>query len=231
MRNGISSAQAYAWYRDFTRDVVDAIRAVDRNHLVFLGAQYLAELVDWEYRPDGDPLPEPVPRYRHLARQMLEACSQRCWNVWSLTSYDFTLYALDDAALFGQAGVAVVATEHGFTLGNPNEQERRFGGDRAAAVCAGLARPWRDLDGRCQERLPSVVELVGSGTLMGIAPWGAPAPGPGSRVRHRQHARDHRRARRSGALARLGRPPRWRRRTGRPAAEPRAATPPSLGRR
>src|SRR5262249_38196299 len=50
-RNGISPDDAFSWYRRFTRDIVDTIRGVDRNHLVVMGAQYMAELVDWEYRP------------------------------------------------------------------------------------------------------------------------------------------------------------------------------------
>jgi hypothetical protein len=33
-RNGITPTQAYEWYRGFTADMVDAIRAIDRNHLI-----------------------------------------------------------------------------------------------------------------------------------------------------------------------------------------------------
>ncbi len=45
-RNGISSEGAYQWYLDFTRDMVDTIRARDPNHLIFMGAQYIGELTD-----------------------------------------------------------------------------------------------------------------------------------------------------------------------------------------
>ena len=96
-RNGISSLQAYGWYLDFTRDMVDTIRSLDGNHLVFMGAQYIAELVDWEYRPQDQLDLDRVPEYHRLVKRMLENCGQYCWNVWSLTAYDFNPYPLDDA--------------------------------------------------------------------------------------------------------------------------------------
>lgn len=175
-RNGISSAQAYEWYLAFTRDIVDTIRSLDRNHLVFAGAQYVAELVDWEYRPQSHLDSSRVPEYQHLVQQMLDACGDHCWNAWSLTAYDFNLYPLDDAAIFSRAGVPVVATEYGFTLGGPDEMQQRFGGDRAAAVRNGLAQAWVAYDGSEHPRLPGALELVRSGRLAGIAPWGSPAP-------------------------------------------------------
>lgn len=176
--NGISGAQAYDWYLAFTGDMVDTIRQADANHLIFLGAQYMAELVDWEYRPDGYAEPDRLSNYRHLIQRMLDAHGQYDWNVWSLTAYDFNPYPVDDAAVFGGAGVAVVATEYGFTWGTPIEMSQRFGGDRAAAVRRGLDRPWTDLDGRTQPRLWSALEMMTNGPLAGIAPWGSPAPGP-----------------------------------------------------
>ncbi len=177
-RNGISGTQAYGWYLAFTRDMVDTIRATDRNHLIFMGAQYIAELTDWEYRPHDQLDPERVPNYQHLVQQMLDDCGSYCWNVWSLTAYDFNPYPIDDAATFGHAGVPVVATEYGFTLGTADQMQARFGGDRAAAVRDGLQRSWQDLTGRVHPSRWSVPELIANGPVAGVAPWGSPAPGP-----------------------------------------------------
>jgi hypothetical protein len=176
-RNGISPDQAYDWYLDFTRDMVDTIRALDRQHLIFMGAQYIAELVDWEYRPRGDPIPELVPTYRNLVRRALDACGSHCWNVWSLTGYDFNLYTIDDAMAIAQAGVASTIAEYGFTLGTEREMRERFGSDRPAALRRGLDRAWLDLDGRRHERQWGVTELIERARLAGIAPWGSPVPG------------------------------------------------------
>ena len=176
-RNGITPDQAYEWYLAFTRDMVDTIRAADTSHLVVMGAQYMAELVDWEYRPQGEPVPDLLPTYRTLVQRALDACGSHCWNVWGLTGYDFNLYALDDAAAFGEAGVASLLTEYGFTLGTPEETRQRFGGDRPAAVRDGLSRPWRDLSGRSHDRLWGVRELLGRAPIAGVASWGSPAPG------------------------------------------------------
>ncbi len=181
-RNGISPLQAYDWYLGFTNDIVDTIRSLDRNHLIFMGAQYIAELVDWEYRPNDRLEPDRVPQYRQLVQRMLDASGKHTWNVWSVTAYDFNPYPLDDAAAFTQAGVPVVATEYGFTYGSPAEMFERFGGDRAAAVRAGLSRTWQDLAGRTQPRFWSVRELFANGLMAGIAPWGSPAPGPGAEL-------------------------------------------------
>ena len=176
-RNGITSGQAYDWYLDFTRDMVDTIRAADQNHLIFTGSQYIAEEVDWEYRPKGLPVADRVPEYRRLVQRMLDVRGSYTWNVWSVTSYDFNPYPLDDAMLFGKAGVAVVATEYGFTRGTPDEMQSRYGGDQATAVRNGLDRPWQTLDGQTQPRQWSVPELFAKGVLDGVAPWGSPAPG------------------------------------------------------
>ena len=177
-RNGITPTQAYEWYRAFTADMVDTIRARDRNHLIAAGLQYIAELVDWEYRPGGDPDPELVPEYRKLVERMLEACGTYCWNLSSLTMYDFNLYPFDDAAAFAAAGAATIATEYGFTRGSPSEMEQRFGGDRPSAVLNGLARAWTPLDAAPEPRLPGVLELARRHGVAGIAPWGTPAPEP-----------------------------------------------------
>jgi hypothetical protein len=179
-RNGIGSPQAYDWYLAFTRDVVDTIRALDRDHLVFLGAQYIAELVDWEYRPRDGFDPERVPEYRRLVERMLGACGRDCWNVWGLTAYDFNPYPIDDALLFGQAGVAVVTTELGFTLA-PAEAAR-YGGDRPAAVRDGAALPWPTLDGRLEPTRWSVPDLIARTGMDAVAPWAAAAPGMGAEM-------------------------------------------------
>ncbi len=181
-RNGITDLEAYGWYLAFTRDIVDTTRSLDRNHLVFAGAQYIAELVDYEYRPKDSLELSRVPGYRGLVQQMLSACGEYCWNVWGLTAYDFNLYPIDDMAAFGAAGVASVATEYGFSLGSAEEMQKRFGGDRAAAVRQGFAAPWRDLAGKMQPRLWSGRDLMANGPLAGIAPWGSPAPGPSARM-------------------------------------------------
>lgn len=177
-RNGISGAQAYGWYLDFTRDMVDTIRAADPNHLIFMGAQYIGELTDWEYRPHDHLALDRVAEYHHLVQQMLDDCGTYCWNVWSLTDYDFNPYPIDDAMTFGQAGVPVVVTEYGFTRGTSAEMQQRFGGDRVAATLRGWDHPWQDLDGRTHPREWSAAELFQNGQIDGIAPWGSPAPGP-----------------------------------------------------
>jgi hypothetical protein len=177
-RNGITPSQAYEWYRAFTADMVDAIRVIDRNHLVATGVQYIAELVDWEYRPRSDPDPTLVPEYQRLVGQMLDACGEHCWNLTSLTVYDFNLYPFDDAASFAAAGAATIITEYGFTRGTPLEMQSRFGGDRAAALSNGLERGWRTLDGGLEPRLLGITDLVQRYNVAGVAPWGTPAPEP-----------------------------------------------------
>ena len=179
-RNGISSLQAYGWYLDFTRDMVDTIRSLDGNHLVYMGAQYIAELVDWEYRPQDQLDLDRVPEYHRLVQRMIGNCGQHCWNVWSLTAYDFNPYPLDDAEVFSRAGVAVVAAEYGFTLDNPAEMRRLFGGNRAAATLSGFEQEWRDIDGRWRDRFLGGAEMIVQGDLAGISPWGSPAPGLGA---------------------------------------------------
>lgn len=172
-RNGISSDEAYGWYLDFTKDMVDTIRGLDQHHLVFMGAQYIAELTDWPYRPNGTLDPTLVPQYHQLVQRMLADCGQYCWNVWGLTADNFSAYPIDDAMVFHQAGVAVVATEYSFGLSTPTA----YGGDRAAAVLNGFAQPWQDINGATQPRHWSVPELFADTGLDGIAPWASPAPG------------------------------------------------------
>jgi hypothetical protein len=117
-----------------------------------------------------------VPQYRQLVQRMLDDCGAACWNVWSLTAYDFNPYPIDDAMVFHQAGVAVVATEYGFTLGPPDQNQARYGGDRAAAVESGFAQSWQDITGARHARQWSVPELFANTGLAGIAPWASPAP-------------------------------------------------------
>lgn len=176
-RNGISSDEAYGWYLGFTRDVVDTIRSFDRNHLIAMGAQYIGELTDWEYRPHDALDPDRVGRYRQLVTAMLGDCGAACWNVWGLTSYDFNPYPLDDAATFSAAGVAVVVTEYGFTLGVPADNVPRFQGDRVTATLGGLARPWQLVDGSAQPSVPGAPGLFARKLVAAVAPWGSPAPG------------------------------------------------------
>ena len=174
-RQGIT--QAYDWYLDWTVDMVDTIRATDKNHLIFAGAQYMAELTDYPYRPRDVDAPEPLrARYDVLWDRMLRACGAYCWNVWSLTNYDFRLYAVDDALLLRQARVAAVMTEYGYTLGSPEEERQRFGGDRVAALRNGMPRAWQALDGSWHDRQWGTLELMDRTGTQGVAPWGSPAP-------------------------------------------------------
>jgi hypothetical protein len=176
LRNDISPVQAYGWYLDFTRDMVDTIREYDRNHLIFMGAQYMAELVDWNYRPEGSPEPSMVPTYRRMVEQALEACGEYCWNVWGLTGYDGNPFPWDDAMIFRRAGVAAVFTELGYTREVRGDSQVVFQGDRVDAVANGAARSWIDIDGRSRLRGMSVNDLFEQLGAAGAAPWGSPAP-------------------------------------------------------
>jgi hypothetical protein len=176
MQNHISNDQAYAWYLAFTRDMVDTIRAQDRNHLIYMGAQYMAELTDWPYRPtdplhpDADaPSPDLTPKYRELAQRMLDACGQYCWNVWGINLYNFNSYGVDDAALFAQALVPTVAIEVG--------HDRPTRSDLVALLLNGDNQAWVDLDGHTQSEHWGALAYFVRAPLAGMAPWGAPVPG------------------------------------------------------
>ncbi len=175
-RNGFTPSDAYGWYLGFTRDMVDTIRQSDRNHLIFMGAQYMAELVDWDYRLNGTPVTEMLPTYRGLVQDALDACDAYCWNVWGLTGYDGNPFAIDDAMSFRRAGVASVYTEFGHTREIHGDSQRLFTGDRAFAVRFGVPSAWIDLDGRQFPRQWSVPDLMAQAGVAGIAPWGTPAP-------------------------------------------------------
>ncbi|MCC7368650.1 MAG: hypothetical protein IT306_09515 [Chloroflexi bacterium] len=170
--------EAYEWYVEWTADMTDTIRRIDQNHLIFAGAQYMAELSDWPYRPDfgGGINEDMLEEYRQYWDTMLRGCDRYCWNVWSLTDYDFRHYALDDAMFLRERGVAAVMTEYGFTVGTAEEEQQRFGGDRRRAHREGLARPWQDLRGDWQPRNWGTLEMVEQTGVQGIAPWGSPAP-------------------------------------------------------
>lgn len=175
--NGIS--EAYSWYLDWLKDMTDTIREVDQNHLIFAPAQYLAELVEWPYRPDTHAVKEElVPTYARLLTDAVNSCGKHCWNVWSITNYDFRMYAIDDALMLHRAGIAVVATEHGITHGQVEGDPWRDGGDRVAALELGVLQPWQDVEGNWHNRLWSVTETVNRLGLDGIAPWGSPNPDP-----------------------------------------------------
>ena len=179
--NGISEEEAYAWYLDWTIDMVDTIRAIDRAHLIFTGTQYMAELLDLPYRPEDATIqPDMRPTYEERFDRMLRACGAYCWNVWSLTNFDFRLYSVDDGMLLDRAGVAAVITEYGFTLGTREEELKRFGGDRRIALRDGLPQAWQDLQGNWHQRYWGALELIERGGVDGIAPWGSPNPDPGT---------------------------------------------------
>lgn len=176
-RNGIEDG--YEWYLDFIKDMTDTIRSVDKNHLVFVGAQYFAELTDIPYRPgSGGIEPQIRAEYLKAVREMAKACGQYCWNVWPLTFYDFNPYPADDAILLYRGGIATLATEFGFTLGTPDEERVRFGGDRTRALRDGLKRPWQDIDGTWHDAQWSLADAIFELELNGAAPWGSPYPNP-----------------------------------------------------
>lgn len=173
--NGVD--EAYDWYVDWMADMTDTIRRIDRNHLVFTGTQYLAELTDYAYRPgNGDPVRQLLPGYEARFDKILRGCRDYCWNVWTLTNYDFHHYAIDDAMYLQPRKVPVIITEHGFTLGSPEEEHARFGGDRVLALKLGRARPWTDIEGTRRPYDWSTIDLVHATGLQGIAPWASPAP-------------------------------------------------------
>jgi hypothetical protein len=174
-RNDIDDA--YDWYIDWLADMTDTIRQIDHNHLVITGTQYLAELTDYAYRPnDGDPDPQLVTGYKERFDRILRGCQQYCWNVWSLTDYDFHHYAIDDAMYLQSLGVATMVTEYGFTLGTPDGERERFGGDRVAALKYGLPRPWVDVTGTRHPYDWNTADLLDQTGMQGVAPWASPAP-------------------------------------------------------
>ena len=176
-RNGIS--EGYDWYVDWVRDMTDAIRSVDKNHLVFVGAQYFAELTDVGHRPgQGGIDPELRAKYLQTVDQMARACGAHCWNVWNLTFYDFNHYAIDDAMVLRRGGIGSVAGELGFTLGSPEENVRYFGGDRARAIRSGMAKSWQDVFGEWHDAHWGVADAIRELKLVGAAPWGSPYPNP-----------------------------------------------------
>jgi hypothetical protein len=78
-QNGIFDA--HDWYLDWTKDMVDTIRAIDRNHLIFTGTQFMAELTDWPYRPERTQIQaDLVPKYEQSFERMLQACDHYCWK-------------------------------------------------------------------------------------------------------------------------------------------------------
>ncbi len=184
-RNGISNEQAYAWYLAFTRDMVDTIRSHDRHHLIVTAAQYVAELTDYEYRPNARLDLSLVHGYRQLFQRFVDDCGQSCWNIMGLTAYDFNPYPLDDATLAQQAHVAAMMTEYGFTNqpnDTPADRMARFGASRSSAVALGWMHPWMAIDGSPRAGFASAADLVRSGLVTGLAPWASPAPqsAPGS---------------------------------------------------
>jgi hypothetical protein len=176
-RNGVDDG--YEWYLDFVKDMTDTIRSVDKNHLVFVGAQYFAELTDIPYRPGGGSFEGFLrTEYYKVVRQMAQACGTYCWNVWPLTFYDFTAYPADDAMVLRRGGIATLATEFGFTLGSPEENRVHFGGDRTKALRAGIKRGWQDIDGEWHDSQWGLADAIAELELNGAAPWGSPYPNP-----------------------------------------------------
>jgi hypothetical protein len=177
VRNGIT--EGYDWYTDFVKDMTDTIRSVDKNHLVFVGAQYFAELTDFPYRPGTGGIDSTVKaQYLKAVNQMANACGTYCWNVWPLTFYDFNPYPADDAMVMHRGGIATLSTEFGFTLGTPDENRTRFGGDRTVALRSGVKRAWQDIDGEWHDAQWGLADTIRELKLSGAAPWGSPYPNP-----------------------------------------------------
>ena len=176
-RNGITDG--YDWYLDFVKDMTDTIRASDKNHLVFIGAQYFAELTDIGYRPGTGGIDQGLRgKYLDAVGQMARDCGNSCWNVWPLTFYDFNPYPADDAMVLSKGGITTIATEFGFTLSNPDEERSRFGGDRVQALRSGYKKPWQDIDGAWHDVEPGLADTIKQFQLSGAAPWGSPYPNP-----------------------------------------------------
>ncbi len=176
-RNGIE--EGYDWYLDFVSDMTDTIRSADKNHLVFVGAQYFAELTDIGYRPGTGGIDDDQRiKYLDAVNAMATACGQYCWNVWPLTFYDFNAYPADDAMVLQRGGIATLATEYGFTLGSPDENRVHFGGNRTTALRSGIKRGWQDIYGEWRDTQWSLADSVRALNLTGIAPWGSPYPNP-----------------------------------------------------
>ena len=176
-KNGIT--EGYDWYLDFVKDMTDTIRSVDKNHLVFVGAQYFAELTDIPYRPGSGGIDSTQKtQYLKAVNQMAKACGTYCWNVWPLTFYDFNPYPADDALVMRRGGISTLATEFGFTLGTPNEESVRFGGNRPRALRSGLKRAWQDIDGRWHDNQWGLADAIREFEMVGAAPWGSPYPNP-----------------------------------------------------
>jgi hypothetical protein len=176
-KNGIEDG--YDWYLEFVKDMTDTIRSVDKNHLIFVGAQYFGELTDIPYRPgSGGIEPDLRTEYFKAVNKMARACGQFCWNVWPLTFYDFNPYPADDALVMRRGGISTLATEFGFTLGTPNEESVRFGGNRPRALRSGLKRAWQDIDGRWHDNQWGLADAIREFEMVGAAPWGSPYPNP-----------------------------------------------------
>ena len=171
--------EGYDWYLDFVADMTDSIRSVDKNHLIFVGAQYFAELTDIPYRPgSGGIEPDLRTEYFKAVRQMAQACGEYCWNVWPLTFYDYNAYPADDAMILRRGGIATLATEYGFTLGTPNEERVRYGGNRTRALRNGINRSWQDIDGNWWDNQWGLADTIYELEMNGAAPWGSPYPNP-----------------------------------------------------
>jgi hypothetical protein len=159
--------------------MTDTIRSVDKNHLVFVGAQYFAELTDIPYRPGTGGIENFLRNdYMKAVRKMAQSCGAYCWNVWPLTFYDYNAYPADDAMVMHRGGVATLATEFGFTLGTPDENRIHFDGDRTRALRSGVKRAWQDVDGEWHDAQWGLADAIRALDLNGAAPWGSPYPNP-----------------------------------------------------
>ena len=159
--------------------MTDTIRSVDKNHLVFVGAQYFAELTDIPYRPGTGGI-EPYLRTKYLKAvdQMARACGAYCWNVWPLTFYDFNPYPADDAMTAAPGrrgdprdGVWLHARHAGR---EPDPLRRR----PDQALRSGIKRPWQDIDGEWHDAQWGLADAIRELDLNGAAPWGSPYPNP-----------------------------------------------------
>ena len=98
-------------------------------------------------RDDGDPVRQMLPGYQVALRE--DPARLRAVLLERLDADELRLPPLRDRRrdVPEQLRCRCIITEHGFTLGSPDEERERFDGDRVLALKSGRARPWTDIEG------------------------------------------------------------------------------------
>ena len=120
--------------------------------------------------------PSNDPGLRGALRQDPARLRQYCWNVWTLTNYDFHHYAIDDAMYLTQLGCRRHRHRIGFTLGTPDEE----------SLASTATASWRSESGdlrldRHLARGPydwSTLDPDDATGSQGVAPWASPGTVP-----------------------------------------------------